>query len=112
MAIVSMKALLEAAVHFGHRAPGNEALYLHRNQQHPYHRPAENGQSPRPGTVRDTVAEGGMVLFVGTKRQAQETIQQEAMVVTSTTRWVYAHQLAHDPAHQRAGKVGAHARPG
>ncbi|MCA9485206.1 MAG: 30S ribosomal protein S2, partial [Nitrospina sp.] len=28
--------------------------------------------------VRDTVAEGGTVLFVGTKRQAQETIQKEA----------------------------------
>ena len=31
--------------------------------------------------VRDTVAEGDTVLFVGTKRQAQETIQGEAIVV-------------------------------
>jgi small subunit ribosomal protein S2 len=41
--------------------------------------------------VRDTVANGGTVLFVGTKRQAQETIQAEAMRASMpyvTTRWL------------------------
>jgi small subunit ribosomal protein S2 len=41
--------------------------------------------------VRDTVAEGGTVLFVGTKRQAQETIQSEAMrcgMPYVTERWL------------------------
>jgi small subunit ribosomal protein S2 len=41
--------------------------------------------------VRDTVAEGGVVLFVGTKRQAQETIQQEAIRASMpyvTARWL------------------------
>jgi len=41
--------------------------------------------------VRDTVAGGGTVLFVGTKRQAQETIQMEAMRCSMpyvTTRWL------------------------
>jgi small subunit ribosomal protein S2 len=41
--------------------------------------------------VRDTVAEGGSVLFVGTKRQAQETIQDEAIRVGMpyvTARWL------------------------
>jgi small subunit ribosomal protein S2 len=41
--------------------------------------------------VRDTVAEGGVVLFVGTKRQAQETIQQEALRASMpyvTARWL------------------------
>ena len=41
--------------------------------------------------VRDTVAEGGTVLFVGTKRQAQETIQDEAVrsgMPYVTDRWL------------------------
>jgi small subunit ribosomal protein S2 len=41
--------------------------------------------------VRDTVAEGGMVLFVGTKRQAQETVQSEAIrsgMPYVTNRWL------------------------
>jgi small subunit ribosomal protein S2 len=41
--------------------------------------------------VRDTVANGGVVLFVGTKRQAQETIQQEAVRASMpyvTARWL------------------------
>jgi small subunit ribosomal protein S2 len=41
--------------------------------------------------VRDTVSEGGTVLFVGTKRQAQETIQTEAMragMPYVTNRWL------------------------
>jgi len=79
-----MKALLEAGVHFGHRT----------RRWHPKMRPfiftERNGihiidlqQTMRQvntsyGVVRDTVREGGLVLFVGTKKQAQETIRQEA----------------------------------
>jgi len=41
--------------------------------------------------VRDTTAAGGVVLFVGTKRQAQETIQEESLragMPSVTTRWL------------------------
>jgi small subunit ribosomal protein S2 len=81
---ISMKALLESGVHFGHRT----------NRWNPRMKPyiftARNGihiidlqQTVQRlhtsyALVRDTVAEGGTVLFVGTKRQAQETIQMEA----------------------------------
>jgi len=83
--IVSMKALLESGVHFGHRT----------NKWHPQMRPyiftERNGihiidlqQTVKAlntayNLVRDTIAQGGMVLFVGTKRQAQETIKEEAI---------------------------------
>jgi small subunit ribosomal protein S2 len=84
MSNVSMKALLESGVHFGHRT----------NKWNPKMRPyiftERNGihiidlqqtvklLDEAYNVVRDTVASGGTILFVGTKRQAQETIQAEA----------------------------------
>ncbi len=84
MPAISMKALLESGVHFGHRT----------NKWNPRMRPyiftERNGihiidlqQTARMldesyNVVRDLVANGGTVLFVGTKRQAQETIMEEA----------------------------------
>lgn len=84
MAIVSMKALLETGVHFGHRTKRwhprmKPYIFTERNGIHILdlqqtivilHDVYE--------VVRDTVAEGGMVLFVGTKRQAQDIVAQEA----------------------------------
>ena len=83
-AVVSMKALLESGVHFGHRT----------NKWHPQMRPyiftERNGihiidlqQTVKSlntayNLVRDNVAQGGTILFIGTKRQAQETIKEEA----------------------------------
>ena len=82
--IISMKSLLESGVHFGHRT----------NKWNPLMRPyiftERNGihiidlqqtvklLDEAYNVVRDTVAGGGSILFVGTKRQAQETIQSEA----------------------------------
>ncbi|WP_322507348.1 30S ribosomal protein S2 [Anaerolinea sp.] len=82
--VISMKALLESGVHFGHRT----------NKWNPHMRPyiftERNGihiidlqQTVKAlntayNLVRDTVANGGTVLFVGTKRQAQETVREEA----------------------------------
>ena len=81
---VSMKALLESGVHFGHRT----------NKWNPLMRPyiftERNGihildlqQTVKLldeafNVVRNCIADGGTILFVGTKRQAQETIQREA----------------------------------
>jgi small subunit ribosomal protein S2 len=84
MAVVSMKALLETGVHFGHRTRRwnpkmKPYIFTERNGVHivdlqqtitAIHKFYE--------LIRDTVGAGGTVLFVGTKRQAQETIAQEA----------------------------------
>ena len=97
MAIVSMKALLESGVHFGHRThKWNPAMkpyiFTERNGIHIIDlqktvKALEQGYN----LVRDTVAEGGTVLFVGTKRQAQDTIRDEAERIEMpyvTTRWL------------------------
>lgn len=95
--VISMKALLESGVHFGHRT----------NKWHPAMRPyiftERNGihiidlqQTVKAITtaynlVRDNAAAGGNVLFVGTKRQAQETVRDEAIRSSSpyvTERWL------------------------
>ena len=84
MAVVSMKALLETGVHFGHRTRRwhpkmKPYIFTERNGIHILdlqqtivilHEVYE--------LVRNTVAEGGVVLFVGTKRQAQDIVAQEA----------------------------------
>src|SRR5262245_19850111 len=81
---VTMKALLETGVHFGHRTP------KWNPRMEPYIFTERNGihiidlQQTLVNTnnyydqVRDLVSKGGTVLFVGTKRQAQETIATES----------------------------------
>jgi small subunit ribosomal protein S2 len=84
MAVVSMKALLESGVHFGHRThkwdPGMKPyIFTERNGIHIIDLQKTAKAVEQAYTlVRNTVSEGGNVLFVGTKRQAQETVQLEA----------------------------------
>jgi len=84
MAIISMKELLESGVHFGHRTqkwhPAMKPyIFTERNNIHIIDlQKTVKGLEQAYNVVRDTVAEGGVVLFVGTKRQAQETVQSEA----------------------------------
>ncbi|KAA3645301.1 MAG: 30S ribosomal protein S2 [Chloroflexi bacterium] len=97
MADITMKALLESGVHFGHRT--------HRWNPHmrPYIFTERNGihiidlqqtvkyLDDAYKLVRDLVADGGTMLFVGTKRQAQETIETEAQragMPYVTVRWL------------------------
>jgi len=85
MAIVSMKALLETGVHFGHRTRRwnpkmKPYIFTERNGIHILDLQQTIGMiEDAYNLVRDTVAEGGTILFVGTKRQAQDTIAKEAM---------------------------------
>ena len=84
MSEVTMKQLLEAGVHFGHQTS------RWNPKMKPYIFGARNGiyiidlqQTVRMlreayGFVRDLAAEGGTVLFVGTKKQAQDAIREEA----------------------------------
>lgn len=97
MAVVSMKALLESGVHFGHRThkwhPGMKPyIFTERNGIHIIDlQKTVKALDQAYNLVQNTVAEGGTVLFVGTKRQAQETILQEAMrcgMPYVTARWL------------------------
>jgi len=97
MAIIPMKALLESGVHFGHRThkwhPAMKPyIFTERNSIHIIDlQKTVKALEQAYALVRDTVAEGGTVLFVGTKRQAQETIQYEAMRCAMPyviTRWL------------------------
>lgn len=84
MAIVSMKALLETGVHFGHRTRRwnpkmKPYIFTERNGIHILDLQQTLGMiEDAYNVVRDIVADGGFVLFVGTKRQAQDTIASEA----------------------------------
>jgi len=84
MAVISMKQLLETGVHFGHRTwrwnpRMARYIYTERNGVHIIDlQQTVKAMNRAYEYVRDSVAEGNQVLFVGTKRQAQETIAQEA----------------------------------
>ncbi|MBN2391793.1 MAG: 30S ribosomal protein S2 [Anaerolineae bacterium] len=84
MAVVTMKQLLETGVHFGHRTRRWDPkmaryIYTERNGVHIIDlQQTVKGLERAYATVRDVVAEGRQVLFIGTKRQAQESLQQEA----------------------------------
>ncbi len=84
MSVLSMKQLLEAGVHFGHQtrrwnpkmAP---YIYTSRNGIHIIDLQKTVGMvDDAYNAVADLVANGGIVLFVGTKKQAQDSIKAEA----------------------------------
>jgi small subunit ribosomal protein S2 len=84
MATVTMKALLEAGVHFGHRTRRwnpkmKPFIFTERNGIHIVDLQQTIVRLEQAyNMVRDTVAEGGTVLFVGTKKQAQENLEAAA----------------------------------
>jgi small subunit ribosomal protein S2 len=97
MSVIPMKSLLESGVHFGHRThkwhPAMKPyIFTERNGIHIIDlQKTVKALEEAYNLVRDTVAENGTVLFVGTKRQAQETIQAEAErcgMPYATTRWL------------------------
>ena len=81
---ISMKALLEAGVHFGHQTKRwnpkmKPYIFTERNGIHIIDlQQTVAGLQNAMNYVADLVANGGKVLFVGTKKQAQEAIQEEA----------------------------------
>ena len=84
MSVISMKQLLEAGVHFGHQTRRwnpkmSEYIYTERNGIHIIDlQKSVVKMDEAYKAVFDTVADGGKVLFVGTKKQAQDSIQTEA----------------------------------
>ncbi|MCS7192166.1 MAG: 30S ribosomal protein S2 [Armatimonadetes bacterium] len=97
MAVVTMRELLEAGVHFGHltrRWNPKMSKFIFGKRQDIYiidlHKTLAQLEQAY-AFVRDTVANGGTVLFVGTKRQAQEPIEEAAKSCSMfyvTSRWL------------------------
>ena len=97
MAVISMKALLESGVHFGHRTNKWDPrmkpyIFTERNGIHIIDlQQTVKLLNNAYNIIRDTVANGGTVLFVGTKRQAQETVLEESArcgMPYVTERWL------------------------
>ncbi len=85
MGVVSMKQLLEAGVHFGHqtrRWNPKMAEYIFTERNGIYIIDLQKTVKKIEEAylfIRDIAAEGGNVLFVGTKKQAQDAIKEEAL---------------------------------
>ncbi len=97
MSLISMKQLLEAGVHFGHQSRKwnpkmKEYIFTARNDIHIVNLEVTSEQVDKAYTfVRDIVASGKSVLFVGTKKQAQEAVKEEAErcgMFYVNTRWL------------------------
>jgi small subunit ribosomal protein S2 len=84
MAVVTMKQLLESGVHFGHQTRRwnpkmKRFIFNERNGIYIIDLQQSLTYIDRAYEfVRETVAHGGSVLFIGTKRQAQEPVAQQA----------------------------------
>ncbi len=97
MSVISMKQLLEAGVHFGHQTRKwnpkmKEYIFTARNDIHILNLELTSEQIDKAYSfVRDVVASGKSVLFVGTKKQAQEAVKEEAErcgMFYINTRWL------------------------
>ena len=84
MSVISMKQLLEAGVHFGHQTRRwnpkmSQYIFTERNGIHIIDLQKTVKKLNEAYTfARDIVAEGGDILFVGTKKQAQSSVKEEA----------------------------------
>lgn len=97
MAVISMKALLESGVHFGHRTNKWDPrmkpyIFTERNGIHIIDlQQTSKLLNQAYNVIRDAVSNGSSILFVGTKRQAQETVAEEASrcgMPYVTERWM------------------------
>ncbi|WP_322761330.1 30S ribosomal protein S2 [Frankia sp. Cr2] len=87
MAVVTMKQLLESGVHFGHQTKRwnpkmKRFIFTERNGIYIIDLQQTLSYIDRAyDFVKETVAHGGTVLFIGTKKQAQEAIEEQAQRV-------------------------------
>ena len=85
MSVISMKQLLEAGVHFGHQTRRwnpkmAEYIFTERNGIYIIDlQKTVKKLEEAYNFVRDISADGGDVLFVGTKKQAQDSVKEEAI---------------------------------
>jgi len=114
VAVVSMKQLLEAGVHFGHQTRRwnpkmRRFIFGERNGIYivDLHQTLSRIDSAYR-FVRDTTANGGTVLFVGTKKQAQEPIEQNAQACGMpyvNFRWLGGMLTNFQTVHSRVAKL-------
>lgn len=84
MSVITMKSLLEAGVHFGHQTRRwnpkmAEYIFTERNGIYIIDLQKTVGKVEEAYTfIKDVASNGGEILFVGTKKQAQESIENEA----------------------------------
>lgn len=97
MSVISMKQLLEAGCHFGHQTRKwnpkmKKYIYTSRNDIHILNLEDTSKQVDEAYVfVKEKVLAGANVLFVGTKKQASETVKQEAErcgMFYVNTRWL------------------------
>ncbi len=97
MAVVTMKQLLESGVHFGHQTRRwnpkmKRFIFTERNGIYIIDLQQSLSYIDRAYEfIKETVAHGGSVLFVGTKKQAQEAVREQATRVGMpyvTERWL------------------------
>ncbi|MDP9100687.1 MAG: 30S ribosomal protein S2 [Actinomycetota bacterium] len=97
MAVVTMRQLLESGAHFGHQTKRwnpkmKRFIFTERNGIYIIDLTQTLGYIDRAYEfVKETVAHGGTIMFIGTKRQAQESIQEQATRVGMpyvTERWL------------------------
>lgn len=111
---IDLRELLEAGCHFGHQAKRwnpkmAEYIYTERDGVHVFDL-AKTAKGLEDGLefVRDFVAAGKEVVFVGTKRQAQAIVKEEAMKVGApyvTIRWLGGTLTNWDQIKQRIKKL-------
>ncbi len=114
MAVVTMRQLLESGVHFGHQTrrwnpkmkrfifTERNGIYIIDLQQSLSY--IDNAYE----YVKNTVAKGGTILFVGTKRQAQEPIEEQAKRVGMpyvNQRWLGGMLTNFQTIHQRLNRM-------
>src|SRR3989344_4078377 len=94
---ITLQALLEAGCHFGHKAErwhpkASKFIYIEKDGIHIIDlAKTKTGLEAAAEYVRDIVAKGGDILFVGTKRQARGIVKQEAAAVSVpyfAERWI------------------------
>src|SRR6188472_784395 len=114
MAVVTMRQLLESGVHFGHRTQRwnpkmKRYIFTERNGIYIIDLQQSLSYIDRAYEfVKDTVAHGGTVLFVGTKKQAQEAIEQQAGRVGMpyvNQRWLGGMLTNFDTVHKRLQRL-------
>ncbi len=114
MAVVTMRQLLESGVHFGHQTRRwnpkmKRFIMTERNGIYIIDLQQSLAYIDRSyAFIKDTVAEGGTVMFVGTKKQAQEAIAEQATRVGMpyvNQRWLGGMLTNFQTVHQRINRL-------
>ena len=114
MAVVTMRQLLESGVHFGHQTRRwnpkmKRFIMTERNGIYIIDLQQSLAYIDRAyAFIKDTVAKGGTIMFVGTKKQAQEAIAEQATRVGMpyvNQRWLGGMLTNFQTVHQRINRL-------